>query len=243
MHNEKSKMSEGKHKMPDSRPLLPTSYSILPTSPYRIGLTGNIATGKSTVGQMLAELGAEVIDADRITHTVLAVDGQAYPDVVEAFGAGILVPDGTIDRGKLGAIVFSDAEALAQLERLVHPPVIAEVRQRIAASAAPVVVVEAIKLLESGLADDYDAIWVTTCPETAQVKRLMKSRRLTRAGALRRIHAQPPQAEKLARADVVIDTSGSLAATRAQVIAAWENIDTITLAKVGKPDSPKPSQR
>ena len=194
--------------------------------PYRIGLTGNIATGKSTVGRMLAELGAEVIDADRVTHTMLATDGAAYPAVVAAFGAEILAPDGTIDRGKLGDIVFSDAEALAQLERLVHPPVIAEVRRRIAASVAPVVVVEAIKLLESGVAGDYDAIWVTTCPETAQVKRLMKSRRLSREEALRRIHAQPPQAEKLARADVVIDTRGSLDETQAQVTAAWENIKT-----------------
>lgn len=204
--------------------------SDLPISnlPYRIGLTGNIATGKSAVGRMLAELGAEVIDADRITHDVLAVGGTAYAEVVRTFGADILTSDGSIDRGKLGDIVFSDAEALAQLERLVHPPVIAEVRRRIAASDAPAVVVEAIKLLESGVADDYDAIWVTTCPETAQVKRLMKSRHLTREEALRRIHAQPPQAEKLARADIVIDTDGALDATRAQVIAAWKAIKMLT---------------
>lgn len=196
--------------------------------PYRIGLTGNIATGKSTVGRMLAQLGAEVIDADRIAHAVIAPGGAAYDDVVAAFGADILAPDGTIDRGKLGDVVFSDAEALAQLERLVHPPVIAEVRRRIAASGTPVVAVEAIKLLESGVADDYNAIWVTTCPETVQVTRLTKSRRLTREEALRRIHAQPPQAEKVARADVVIDTSGSLDATRAQVIVAWEAIKLST---------------
>ena len=177
---------------------------------------------------MLAELGAEVIDADRIAHAVIAPDGAAYVAVVTAFGADILASDGTIDRGKLGDIVFSNAEALAQLERLVHPPVIAEVRRRIAISVAPVVVVEAIKLLESGVAGDYDAIWVTTSPETAQVKRLMKSRRLTRADALRRIRAQPAQAEKLARADVVIDTSGTLDETRAQVIAAWDAIKMST---------------
>ena len=198
--------------------------SPIPNPPYHIGLTGNIATGKSTVGRMLAELGAEVIDADRITHDVLAVGGAAYAEVVAAFGAEILTSDGNIDRGKLGGIVFSDAEALAQLEGLVHPPVLAELRRRSAASAAPIVVVEAIKLLESGVADDYDAIWVTTCPEAAQIKRLMQSRGLTRAEALRRIHAQPPQAAKLARADVIIDTHGSLEATRAQVVAAWEAI-------------------
>jgi dephospho-CoA kinase len=192
--------------------------------PYRIGLTGNIATGKSTVGRMLTELGAEVIDADRIVHAVLAPDGAAYPVVVAAFGVGILALDGTINRRKLGDLVFTDADALARLEQLTHPPVIAIIEERITASTAPVVAVEAIKLLESGVSDDYEAIWVTTCPETAQLKRLMKSRRLTREEALRRIHAQPPQAEKIARADVVIDTSGTLDETRAQVIAAWENI-------------------
>ncbi len=214
--------------IPNSQSPIPNYQSLITNPPYRIGLTGNIATGKSTVGRMLAELGVEVIDADQLTHIVLAPDGAAYSVVVAAFGVDILAPDGTIDRGKLGGIVFSDAEALTQLERLVHPPVVAEVRRRIAASTAPIVVVEAIKLLESGVADDYDAIWVTTCPETAQVKRLMKSRRLTRAEALRRIHAQPPQAEKLARADVVIDTSGSLDETRAQAIAAWEAIKMST---------------
>jgi dephospho-CoA kinase len=198
------------------------------TPPYRIGLTGNIATGKSTVGRMLAALGADVIDADRVARAVLAPGGAAYAGVVAAFGAGILAADGAIDRGKLGDIVFSDAEALAQLERLTHPPVIAIIEERITASRAPVVVVEAIKLLESGLAGDYEAIWVTACPETAQLKRLMHSRRLTREEALRRIHAQPPQAAKIARAGVVIDTSGSLAKTHAQVIAAWEAIKLST---------------
>ncbi len=197
----------------------------------RIGLTGNIATGKSTVGRMLVELDAELIDADQIVHRVLAADGAAYPVIVAAFGSGILAPDGTIDRRRLGDLVFADTEALARLEQLTHPPVIAIIEEYIAASAAPVVVVEAIKLLESGLADDYDTIWVTTCPEAAQLKRLMKSRHLTREDALRRIHAQPPQAEKLARADVVINTSGTLNETRAQVIAAWEILTQNLLAR------------
>ena len=189
--------------------------------PYRIGLTGNIATGKSTVGRMLAKLGAEVIDADQIVHTVLSPNGAAYPAVVAVFGTGILTADGTIDRSQLGDFVFADANALARLEQLTHPPVIAIIDERIATTATPVVVVEAIKLLESGVADDYEAIWVTTCPETAQLARLMKSRHLTREEALRRIHAQPPQAKKIARANVVIDTSGTIGETRAQVVAAW----------------------
>jgi dephospho-CoA kinase len=192
--------------------------------PYRIGLTGNIATGKTKVGAMLTDLGAEFIDADKVAHRVIAPDGEAYDAVVAAFGDAIVAPDGRIDRGQLGAIVFQDPEALARLERIVHPPVIARVNAQIARSAYPVVIVEAIKLLESGVAETYDAIWVTTCPEGMQIARLMRGRDLSYADALQRIRAQPPQAEKVARADVVIDTSGSLAATKAQVLAAWQRI-------------------
>jgi dephospho-CoA kinase len=193
-------------------------------TPFVIGLTGNIATGKSVVGRMLAELGAEHIDADALVHTVLAPGGAAYPDVVAAFGADILTPDGAIDRRKLGDRVFADPAALAQLERLVHPPVIAEANRRIAASAAPVVVVEAIKLLESGMAETYDAIWVTTCSEETQVARLMTTRNFDREEALRRIHAQPPKSEKLARADVVINTEGTMEETEEQVVKAWRKL-------------------
>lgn len=191
---------------------------------YRIGLTGNIATGKSAVAQMLRDLGAEVLDADRLTHAALAPDGAAYPGVLAAFGNGILSVDGTIDRHALGALVFSDPAALARLEAIVHPLVIAEVDRRIALIRAAVVVVEAIKLLESGLAAGYDAIWVTTCPEALQLERLMATRHLTRDNALRRIHAQPPQSEKIARAAVVLHTDATLEQTRAQVLAAWVQI-------------------
>lgn len=191
---------------------------------YRIGLTGNIATGKSNVGQLLHGLGAAYIDADRVAHEVMAPGQAAYQAVVAHFGARILAPDGAIDRRALGAIVFSDPEELCELERCVHPAAIAEVERRIQASAACVVVVEAIKLLESGMAETYDAIWVTTCPEEEQVRRLQESRGLDRVEALRRIHAQPSQAEKLARADVIIDTGGTKAETRAQVHAAWARI-------------------
>jgi dephospho-CoA kinase len=194
--------------------------------PYRIGLTGNIATGKSTVGKMLADLGAERIDADHVAHTMIAPGGAAYAGVIDAFGPTLLAPDGAIDRRKLGAIVFADPNALARLETLVHPPTIAEVERRIDASDAQVVVVEAIKLLESGMAETYDAVWVTTCAEETQVARLMTTRGLTRETALQRIQAQPPQAEKIARAGVVIDTNGTLEQTREQVVTAWNAIHT-----------------
>ncbi len=194
------------------------------SSPITIGLTGNIATGKTTVGRMLEALGAERIDADRVAHAVIEPDGSAYHDVVAAFGEQILREDGTIDRGRLGRIVFNDADALKTLEALVHPPVISTIAARIAHSDAPVVVVEAIKLLESGMADHYDAIWVTTCSELIQRARLVELRGMSRQDAEARIRAQNPQALKLAQADVVIETEGTLAQTRSQVRAAWRRM-------------------
>lgn len=192
--------------------------------PYRIGLTGNIATGKTTVAQMLVELGAEHIDADRVAHKMMAPGEPAYAAVVEDFGEEILAEDGTINRRALGAIVFNDTEALAQLEADVHPPTITEVNRRIARSDAPVIVVEAIKLLESGMAEQYDAIWVTTCPGEQQIRRLIDHRNMSRSDAEQRVDAQPPPSEKIARADVVIDTGGTLAETRAQVQVTWDAI-------------------
>ncbi|MFN2229888.1 MAG: dephospho-CoA kinase, partial [Anaerolineae bacterium] len=123
--------------------------------PILIGLTGNIATGKSVVAQMLSELGARVIDADKVAHEVMAPGAPAYDAVVDAFGPAVLAPDGTIDRGKLGGIVFRDPTALQRLEAAVHPATIAEVTLRILQATEPVVVVEAIKLIEAGLHRGY----------------------------------------------------------------------------------------
>jgi dephospho-CoA kinase len=192
--------------------------------PYMIGLTGNIATGKSTVGRMLEALGAERIDADRVAHEVIEPDGPAYDEVVAAFGTEILREDRTIDRRRLGRIVFNDEEALRTLEGLVHPPVIRSIDARIERSRAPVVVVEAVKLLESGMADRYDAIWVTACSESTQRARLVRLRGMSREDAEARLRAQNPQALKLAQADVVIETEGTLAQTRAQVRDAWRRM-------------------
>ena len=122
-----------------------------------IGLTGNIATGKSAVARMLASLGAAVIDADRVAHAVMAPGGAAYAAVVDAFGPEILNPGGTVDRRRLGDIVFRDPAALARLEAAVHPAVLLEVGRRIAAAEAGVVLVEAIKLIEAGMHRAYDA--------------------------------------------------------------------------------------
>jgi len=189
-----------------------------------IGLTGNIATGKSTVARMLADLGATVIDADRVAHEVMRAGTAVHAAILAAFGPEIVRTDGEIDRARLGALVFADPNALARLERIVHPAVTAEVARRIAEAPTPVVVVEAIKLIEAGMAERCDSLWVTTCPSELQVQRLMADRRLSREEAELRVRAQPPQEEKVARADVVIDTGGSLAQTRAQVEMAWERL-------------------
>jgi len=192
-------------------------------SPYSIGLTGNIATGKSTVARMLVELGAVHIDADLVAHDVMSPGGAVYAAVVRAFGPEIVGVGGAIDRHQLGEIVFNDSMALAQLESLVHPAVIAEVARRMGVNHASVVVVEAIKLIESGMARCYDALWVTTCPSEVQLTRLVQQRSLTPADARSRIQSQPSQDEKIALADVVIDTGGSLEETQRQVLAAWHN--------------------
>lgn len=192
--------------------------------PILIGLTGNIATGKSVVAQMLAELGAHVIDADKVAHEVMAPDGPAYEAVVDAFGRVILARDGTIDRGKLGAIVFRDPNALQRLEAAVHPATIAEVIRRIAQVTEPVIVVEAIKLIEAGMHRGYDALWVVTAPRAVQIARLVSTRDLTEEAAALRVDAQPPQQEKAAVADVVIINDGDLDTLREKVKAAWSEI-------------------
>jgi dephospho-CoA kinase len=220
---------------------------------YLIGLTGNIACGKSTVLDLLREHGAQVLDADRVTHELQAPGQPVYHAIVDEFGPAILAaPAGPIDRRALGAIVFADPAALRRLEQIVHPAV----RERIMAwltkistqgdketrrqggsdtaislssdlpvsLSRPVAVIDAIKLLEGGWKQICDAIWVVTCLPDQQLARLVATRGMGEDEARARIAAQPPQADKVAQADVVIDNSGSLEATRQQVAAAWRAI-------------------
>jgi dephospho-CoA kinase len=189
--------------------------------PILIGLTGNIATGKSEVGRILGVLGARVIDADKVAHEVMRPAGPAYDGVVAAFGPGILAPDGTVDRSKLGAIVFRDLEALDRLEAAVHPATIAEVARRITGATEPAVVVEAIKLIEAGMHHNYDALWVVTAPRSLQIERLVATRGLSAEAAALRVDAQPPQEEKAVLADRVFVNDGSLESLREKVEAAW----------------------
>lgn len=192
---------------------------------YLIGLTGNIATGKSTVARMLEELGATVIDADALVHELQLKGTPVFNEIVATFGSGILDRAGEIDRKALGSIVFADPEKLRALERIVHPAVLIESARRITAAPTLIVVYEAIKLIEAGRAEMCDALWVVTARSEVQLQRLMTDRRMSEAEAQQRIEAQPPQSEKIERATVVIDNSGSLADTRQQVETAYRTIE------------------
>ncbi len=202
--------------------------------PYVIGLTGNIACGKSLVLRELAALGAETIDADQVARDVMAPGSSVLEAITETFGPDVLRPDGTLDRRALGAIVFRDPEALRRLEAITHPVIVAEIRRRVEESNRRVVVIDAIKLFESSLASDCDEVWVVTCRPEQQLARLIARDALSEEEALARIRAQPPQEEKIARADRVIDNSGSMEVTRQQVQALWREV----LAKTDGTDCP-----
>ena len=188
-----------------------------------IGITGNIGTGKSVVAGMLSELGAQVIDADKVAHEVMRSGTCVHARIIKAFGPEIMASDGEIDRSRLGTIVFADPALLARLESIVHPATIEAIGQRVAATGTGVIVVEAIKLIESGMADACDSVWVPTCRPEQQICRIV-ARGLNLADAEQRLRAQPPQDDKVACADVVIDNSGSLCQTRKQVEAAWARL-------------------
>src|SRR5688572_454328 len=178
-----------------------------------IGLTGNIATGKSLVLRMLQELGATTVDADKLVHQLMRQGGSVYQAIVEEFGKFILDEKGEISRPRLGNIVFNDPDGLAKLEALTHPGVRQEIQQLIANAPTQVVAVEAIKLFESGLAEQCDSTWVVVAAPNTQLERLTGRRKLTPDQAKQRIKAQSSQQEKAAKANIVIDNSGALAKT------------------------------
>jgi dephospho-CoA kinase len=195
----------------------------------RVGLTGGLASGKSTVAAFFRELGAFHVDADRIAHELLAPGGGAEREVVARFGGGIVGPSGSIDRKALGAIVFSDPRALRDLNALVHPRVRTEISRQIEAAAsaatpARVALVDAALLVESGIHRDLDALVVVSCREATQIARATARGGLTEAEARARIAAQAPLADKLAAADHVIDNDGALDETKRQVRRVWDEL-------------------
>jgi dephospho-CoA kinase len=191
----------------------------------RIGLTGPIGCGKSTVAGWLATRGAVVVDADRIAREVTAPGQVAHDAVIDRFGDTVRAPDGSLDRAALARIVFADPAALAALEAIVHPavrPLILAAIQTADASAAPAVVIEAIKLVEGGLAELCDDVWLVTCDPHAQRERLL-ARGADPEDADRRIDAQIGLAERLRSvASRVLDTTGPAVDARSRVAALWD---------------------
>ncbi len=186
-----------------------------------VGLTGGIATGKSTVAAMFAALGAAIVDADRIAHALQEPGQPCYRAILAAFGPGVLDAEGRIDRRRLGALVFADATARSRLEAIMHPAIREACQAEIRAAEAAgrrLCLVDAALILESGQHHRYQKIVLVTAPEDAQVARLVATRSLTAEEARQRIRAQWPAAAKAALADIVIDNGGELSATRRQVV-------------------------
>jgi len=191
---------------------------------YAIGLTGNIATGKSVVRKMLEHLGAYGIDADVLSHRAISEGAPGYQDVIDTFGKWVLGENGEIDRRKLGRLVFADPEAMLKLEEIVHPLVRKALHILVERSEQRVVVIEAIKLLETDLHTLCDQIWVTRAAPAVQLKRLIEKREISKEEAQRRIESQPPTSEKVKKADVIIENDASFEKTWNQVLDAWEDI-------------------
>ena len=197
-----------------------------------IGLTGNFGTGKTTVSQSLAELGAIIIDADRLGHELLQPHSQAYQEVVAAFGKAILRPNREIDRDKLGQLVFADATALAQLNRIMHPKMYKVAQERIEQyhkQGTKVAVLEAALLIEAGWTPLVDQVWVTVAPDHAIVNRLKNQRGLAEGQILARLRSQMPPVEKTKRADVVIDTDCPLDELKLKVTSLWQKTCSASL--------------
>ena len=192
-----------------------------------VGLTGGIACGKTTVSDVLRGLGVPIVDADRIARDVVEPGSPVLDAIAREFGPGVLGPDGRLDRAALGRLVFGDAAARARLNALTHPAI----RERsgaalaeAAARGAPIAVYDAALILENGLGGAVDALVVVAIPEPLQIERLVARDGITRDEALARIRAQMPLAEKVARADWVIDNSGTRAETEARVRGVWDDV-------------------
>ncbi|MEX0151798.1 dephospho-CoA kinase [Microbacterium sp. LMI1-1-1.1] len=193
-----------------------------------LALTGGIASGKSTISAMLAAHGAVVVDADAIVRDVQAAGSPVLRSIAEEFGAEVLRPDGSLDRPALGARVFGHPERLAALNALVHPAVRAESARRFAAAfaedPAAVVVYDVPLLAEARSGDAWDLVVVVHAPAEVRTRRLVEGRGMTEDEARSRIASQASDEERLALADVVIDTDGTMDATRRQVDELWARV-------------------
>jgi dephospho-CoA kinase len=206
-----------------------------------VGLTGGIASGKSTVSAMLAERGAEVIDADHIARQVVMPGTPAWCKIREHFGPGVLYADGTIDRQALADVVFADQAKLTLLNEITHPEIFARIADLLEHwyDQDVVVVLDAALLIEAGLADGVDLLVVTHSPREVQVDRLA-AKGMRERDANARIAAQLPAEQRLARADIVIDNGGSLEALGRRVDDLWEDLQHRLAARAGRAPSGLP---
>ncbi|MGX7761707.1 dephospho-CoA kinase [Streptomyces angustmyceticus] len=191
----------------------------------KVGLTGGIGAGKSEVSRLLASYGAVIVDADKIAREVVEPGTPGLAAVVEEFGNDILAPDGTLDRPKLGRIVFADPEKLKALNAIVHPLVGARSAELEASAGPDAVVVHDVPLLtENGLAPLYDLVVVVDAAPQTQLDRLVRLRGMAQDEAGSRMRAQATREQRLALADLVIDNDGPLEALEPQVRAVWERL-------------------
>lgn len=200
-----------------------------------VGLTGGIATGKSTVADFFRSLGAPVIDSDILVHQSLSPAGEAYHGVVEAFGPDIVTANGQIDRARLGRIVFADKTQRDRLNRLVHPVVEAHINRQLAdlrAAGNVAAIVDVPLLFEVGWEDRFDLIVLVYLPKGIQRERLLRRNALTKEEADRRMSAQWPLRRKLKKADFVIDNSGTPEETMQQARSVWAHV--LRMAANGK---------
>lgn len=193
----------------------------------RVGLTGGVASGKSTVSAMLAELGAVIIDADALAREVVARGTPGLAAVVDEFGSGLLTPEGDLDRAAMGSLVFADEAARRRLEGIVHPLVLERMAALEEAAGADDLVVHDIPLLaEGGRADTFDAVIVVDCPVDLQLSRMLADRGWTREDAEARIAAQATREQRLALATHVIENTGTLDELRDRVVAVFVTLRT-----------------
>jgi dephospho-CoA kinase len=193
-----------------------------------IGITGGIGSGKSTVAKILGELGARMIDADKVSHWVYEPDGPAYQEVVRAFGEQVLAPDGTIDRKKLGPIVFGDPSGLKRLTDIVWPPTFERMRELVAEIRArgdtQPIVIEAAVLIEANWQPLFDEIWLVTAPRERVIERVRLERGMKPEQTEARIRAQLSDEERRKHATLVIANDGTIEDLRAQLTALWASV-------------------
>ena len=194
---------------------------------YIVGLTGGIASGKSTVSTVLAELGARIIDTDEIARQIVQSGQPAWHEIVTYFGNEVLLSDGTINRKILGEKIFKDKVARQHLEEMTHPYIEKEVQNRLAQAERDgerIVILDVPLLFEIGWQAKVDSIWVVYVEEKVQLARLMARNDFTTKQAMDRINAQMDLREKVKQADLIIDNNSDVEHTKAQVKVAWEDL-------------------